>query len=171
MNQRAILKHLCLAAAIGLSIQSAQAASGNSKTVSGTASATVLGPIVLTHQNGAALKFGKFASSGTAGTVTVNAAGVGSVSGGVTFVPGSVTSTDRFRVVGDANRQFSITTGNGTVTLGTSSMAFTTAPVVATATLPGSGVTFFDVRGTLSVNAGQPGGNYSGTYSVTVAYN
>jgi hypothetical protein len=165
-----MFKHLCMMAVFGLSIGTAHADSGNSATFSGSVSARVVRALVLNHQNGATLRFGKFAASG-AGTVVINSAGNGTATGAVTFVPGSVTSTDRFRVVGDPVRQFSITTGSGNVTSGPNSMPFTTTPVVATSTLPGSGIRFFDVAGTLTVPSFRPSGTYTGSYAVTVAYN
>lgn len=165
-----MLKHLCMIAALGLSVETASADSGNSETFTGTIAARVVRPLTLNHQNGATLRFGKFSASG-AGTVVINAAGNGTATGAVAFVPGSVTSTDRFRVVGDPGRQFSITTGGGSVTAGSNSMPFTTTPVVATSTLPASGIRFFNVAGTLTVPSFMPGGTYTGSYAVTVDYN
>lgn len=161
---------LGIIAASALLPGTAFAASGNSKTSTGTAAVQTVEPVVLTHWTSFSLRFGKF-SVASAGTVTVTPSGGASSAGGVSFVAGSVTGTDRFLVQGETNRQVSITTGSGTVSSGGASMAFTTTPSVATGLIPWPGQGFFTVGGTLSVSAGQPGGDYSGSYPVTVAYN
>jgi hypothetical protein len=79
----------------------ALAASGNSSTAAGTATASVVAPIVLTHTSGAALNFGKF-TVGAGGTVVVTSAGAGSVTSDVGFVPGSSTAADQFTLTGDS---------------------------------------------------------------------
>lgn len=148
----------------------AYAAPGNTSTATGTATATIVAPIVLTHPASASLNFGRF-TRGTGGTVTVTAAGAGSVGSDVTFVPGSTTAADSFTVAGDANRSYSIATTGGNVTSGGTSLAFTTTPSAATGTLSTSGTGSFTVGGTLTVTGTAPTGAYFGTYSATVAYN
>jgi len=148
----------------------AYAAPGNTSTATGTATATIVAPIVLTHPASASLNFGRF-TRGTGGTVTVTAAGAGSVGSDVTFVPGSTTAADSFTVAGDANRSYSIATTGGNVTSGGTSLAFTTTPSAATGTLSTSGTGSFTVGGTLTVTGTAPTGAYTGTYSATVAYN
>lgn len=148
----------------------AYAAPGNTSTATGTATATIVAPIVLTHPASASLNFGRF-TTGTGGTVTVSAAGTGSVGSDVTFVPGSTTAADSFTVAGDANRSYSIATTGGNVTSGGTSLAFTTTPSAATGTLSTSGTGSFTVGGTLTVTGTAPTGAYTGTYSATVAYN
>ncbi|MDE2404543.1 MAG: DUF4402 domain-containing protein [Sphingomonadales bacterium] len=147
------------------------AASGNSRAATGSAAATAVAPLTLAHWAGFQLSFGRFAVNG-AGTVTVNATtGAGATSGGATFVTGSTTATDRFIASGDPGRSIGIVTGGGVVTAGTSSMSFTTTPMLASGLLPPNGSGYFTVGGTLAVSAGQPGGNYTGSYVVSVAYN
>ncbi|MBU6394363.1 MAG: DUF4402 domain-containing protein [Sphingomonadales bacterium] len=148
----------------------AYAAPGNTSTATGTATATIVAPIVLTHPASASLNFGRF-TRGTGGTVTVTAAGAGSVGSDVTFVPGSTTAADSFTVAGDANRSYSIATTGGNVTSGGTSLAFTTTPSATTGTLSTSGTGSFTVGGTLTVTGTAPTGAYTGTYSATVAYN
>jgi hypothetical protein len=131
----------------------------------GTATATVVAPITITHVVGAALDFGAFAAS--AGQVSVSAAGVGS-STGVTQL-GTV-AADSFNVTGDASRTFSIATTGGNVSFGTNTMAFTTT-AAASGTLSGTGTASFSVGGTLSVAGTEPAGTYTGTYDATVEYN
>ncbi|KUR71865.1 hypothetical protein AQZ52_08145 [Novosphingobium fuchskuhlense] len=146
------------------------AGSGNQSTANGTATATIVAPIVLTHPAAASLNFGRF-TTGTGGTVTITAAGAGSVGSDVTFVPGSATSADQFTVAGDASRSFSITTTGGNVTSGSTNLAFTTSPSAATAALGTTGTASFTVGGTLTVTGTAPAGSYTGTYSATVTYN
>ncbi|WP_292931260.1 DUF4402 domain-containing protein [Novosphingobium sp. PASSN1] len=164
------MKKIILASAIALiSATPAFAASGNSSTASGSATATIVEPIVLTHTSGAALGFGRF-TTGTGGSVTVSAAGVGTAGGDVAFVPGSTNSADAFTVAGDAGRSFSISTGSGTVTDGTTTIGFTTAPSAATGTLTG-GAASFSVGGVLTLAGTEAAGAYTGSYSATVTYN
>lgn len=165
------MKTFILATMIALATTDpAYAGSGNTSTATGTATATIVAPIVLTHPATAALNFGRF-TRGTGGTVTVTAAGVGSVGADVTFIPGSNTSADSFTVAGDASRSFAITTTGGNVTSGGTNLPFTTTPSAATGTLSGTGAASFTVGGTLTVSATAPTGAYTGTYTATVTYN
>lgn len=165
------MKKIILASVIAIvSATPAFAASGNSSTTNGAATATIVAPIVLTHTSGAALGFGRF-STGTGGTVVVTSAGVGSITGDVAFVPGSTNSADAFTVAGDNGRSFSISTAAGSVTDGTDTMTFTTSASLATDTLSATGTGGFTVGGTLTV-AGTEGANaYTGSYAATVTYN
>ena len=165
------MKKIILASVIALvSATPALAGSGNTSTATGTATASIVAPIVLTHTTGAALNFGRF-TTGTGGTVTITAAGVGSVGSDVTFVPGSATAADAFTVAGDGSRSFSVATTGGSVTSGGTSLAFTTTPSAATATLTAGGTSSFTVGGTLTVSGTAAAGAYTGTYTATVTYN
>lgn len=165
------MKKMVIAALVATVVPgSAFAATGSTSTANGTATATVVAPIVITHTSGAALNFGKF-TRGTGGTVVVTAAGAASVTGDVGLVPSSTSSADAFSVAGDASRSFSIATTGGTVVSGPANMPFTTTPSAATGTLSAGGTATFTVGGTLTVGATVPAGTYSGTYSATVAYN
>ncbi|OYW47651.1 MAG: hypothetical protein B7Y36_17070 [Novosphingobium sp. 28-62-57] len=165
------MKKILLAAAVAAAIPgSAFASSGNTSTANGTATATIVAPIVLTHTSGAALNFGRF-TTGTGGTVTVSAGGVGSVGGDVAFVPGSSSTSDGFTVAGDSGRSFSIVTTGGTVSSGSANMTFTTTPSAASAALSSAGTASFTVGGTLTVPGTAAAGSYSGSYSATVTYN
>jgi hypothetical protein len=156
--------------AIALALPAAAiAAPGDTATATGTATATVVAPIELEHVSGAALSFGTFLA-GAGGTVVVNSDGTASATG-VGFVSGSTTSADSFTVSGDAGRSFTISSTGGTVADGSETMAFTTAVSSALSTLDASGDGSFTVGGTLTVGANQAPGDYSGTYSATVAYN
>jgi hypothetical protein len=146
------------------------AASGNSTTVSGTTSATVVGPISLKHTPGAILNFGTMTVGAGGGDVIVTTAGNGVAIGAVALVPSAGSSADQFSVTGDPNRNFSVTTGSGYVTAGSSSMLFATTPSATQTTLGATGTGTFSVGGSLLIGSGIPPGVYTGTYTVTVAY-
>lgn len=163
-----ILAAVTIVASIG-TIADAKAASGNTSTAAGSASATVVAPIVLTHTSGSALNFGKF-TVGTGGTVVVTSGGAGSVTGDVGFVPGSGNTADAFSLTGDNSRNFGITTTGGTITNGSKTMTFTTVASSATGTTSATGTYSFTVGGTLTVVGTETAGSYTGTYNATVTY-
>jgi len=168
MNTR-ILSAVAVTAFLG-SVSVAHAASGNTSTAAGSASATVVAPIVLTHTTGASLNFGKF-TVGAGGTVVVNSSGTGSVTSDVGFVPGgSTTTADQFSLTGDNSRNFGISTTNGTITNGSKTMSFTTAPSSTSGTTSATGTYSFSVGGTLTVTGTETPGAYTGTYNATVVY-
>lgn len=171
MMQRFLSTAAIAVAIVALPAGNAFAASGNTSTAAGTVTAAVVAPLVLTHTAGSALGFGKFTVS-TGGTVVVTAAGGGSTTGSVNFVPGGTTVTaDKFSVTGDISRSFAVTTTGGTISNGTKTMAFTTTPSVATTTTSTTGTAAFTVGGTLTATGTETTGNYVGTYNATVTYN
>ena len=159
-------KFLIAAAVVALSSAPAFAAN-NTATASGTASATVVAPITLTHTAGKNLNFGAFASA--AGSVTVNADSTNSTTG-LSLISGATTAADGFTVGGDANRVFDITTTGGTVKNGAISMSFTTSAAATSGTLSAAGAATFAVGGTLTVVGTEAAGAYTGTYTATVTY-
>ncbi len=166
------MKKLILAAAlVALSAGTAQAATGNSASTIGIANASVVTSLKITHTLGASLAFGSF-SAGTGGTIVVNQAGAGSVTGDVGLMSNSSNGADGFTVTGDTTRTFTVTTSTGnTVTTGgttPSTMPFAvSAP--ATATLV-AGTYALKIGGTLTVANAQAAGAYTGTYTVTITY-
>jgi hydroxyethylthiazole kinase-like sugar kinase family protein len=167
INKR-LLAAATIAAILG-NVSAAHAASGNSSTAAGTASATVVAPIVLTHTAGAALNFGKI-TVGAGGTVVVASGGAGSVTGDVGFVPGSTNAADQFSLTGDNSRNFGITTTGGTITNGSKTMTFITAASSGSGTTSTTGTYSFTVGGTLTVTGTETPGSYTGTYNATVTY-
>jgi hypothetical protein len=165
-----VKKIVLVAAALAVFSSPAMAAPGNSSEADGAATAEVVAPLTLTHDVGAVLNFGTLTSGTGGGTVVVSRAGSGTATGDVTLMPGSVESADSFSVEGDPSRRFSISTGAGSVTSGSDSMAFTT-DARANHTLDASGAATFTVGGELTVGADQAEGSYSGLYTVTVTYN
>jgi hypothetical protein len=169
------MKKLILAAAVATFAVPAAAAPGNTATASdGSATATIIAPIAITHQSGEELNFGVILPDVSASSVvSITTGGVGSVSSGSALVvDASAQAADGFDVTGDANRGFDITTTGGSVTSGANSMTFTTSYQSSTGsgTLDASGVASFTVGGALTVGANQAAGTYSGTYSATVTY-
>ena len=156
-----------LAAGAGPAWGAPPATASVTASTTGSATATILSPIVVMHTLGAALSFGKF-TPGTGGTVLVTPAGAASATGGVVIISGSSGKADAFTVEGDPNRGYAVIAASGTVSSGTASMAFTTVPSAATATLSAAGAGGFTVGGTLSVPATIAAGIYTGSYSVTV---
>lgn len=162
------MKKIALAASL-LALSASPAWAQATATTTGTANATVIQPIAITHDANASLNFGAF-TPGTGGTVIVTAAGSRTPTGDVGVVPSSAASADSFTVSGDTNRTFSITTASSEVSNGSAIMAFTTTPSTPTGTLANGSATF-KVGGTLSVAANQAVGSYTGSYNATVAYN
>lgn len=121
------------------------------------------------------LTFGKFVA-GSGGTLTASPAGGRSASGGVTLVPSGPGAAAQFSVSGDPNLTYAIGLPiNGAVSLssGANNMAvnnFTSTPG-PTGMLGGGGTQALSVGATLSVGAGQPPGNYTGSFNVSVDYN
>ncbi len=149
----------------------AWAASANAAAAPGMATGKVVKPIVLTHSAGAALSFGTF-TTGTGGKVVVTTGGIGSVTKAVAFVPGLAgTSADQFTLSGAKQRTFLIATTGGSVTNGIDTMPFTTAPSSTSGSTTTTGTFSFTVGGKLTVAGGESGGQYTGTYTATVAYN
>ena len=163
------MKKLALAFLLATWHPGAALAAGNSTTITGTASASIIAPVATSHWAGYSLNFGTFAAN-TPGTVTVAATtGAGSVTGGVAFMSTSATAYDAFLVNLQAGQMVNVTTSAGSVTSGGNTMTFTTTPSVASGSCGGT-TCYFTVGGTLSVNAAQPAGAYTGTYTATVTY-
>jgi hypothetical protein len=164
-------KFLIAAAVVAFSSGSAFAAtSGNTSTAAGVATAQVIQPIVLTHDTGSALSFGKF-TVGHGGTVVVTSAGAGSTTADVGFVPGSTVTADSFSVTGDANRSFSIGTTSGSGCQRQRDDVLHHQPSAASDHLDATGNGSFSVGGVLTVAGTETAGVYTGSYNATVTYN
>lgn len=155
----------------------ARAQSANTSSAQGAAIATVVGPVKVTA--GAGLRFGQFVSPATAGTITIDPFGTVTTSGGMVGADAfSQTGAGRgnatFAVNGNVNAAFSVKISNNIqLASGANRMkvnVFTGNVVGGAGVLDASGSYTLTVGATLSVNANQPVGSYSGTYSVTVTY-
>ncbi|MHB1047194.1 MAG: DUF4402 domain-containing protein [Thermoanaerobaculia bacterium] len=159
-------------AAIAMLVPAGSAMAQSSASASATATATIITPITLT--NTTALQFGNVVASTTAGTIVVSAAGARSWTGGATGISGLTVSAAAFTVGGGADRTFTISLpASTTITSGTNNMTVDTftSSLGASSTLDGTGAAALAVGGTLNVGASQAAGSYTGTFSVTVAYN
>ncbi len=146
--------------------------------------ATVITPISIANND--TLAFGRFAASGTVGTVIITTAGVRSKTNGVTLSDADSTSNAAtFQVTGDGNAAYGITWENTPLTstdAGAATMALarisdldgssssTTAVDVSTGALTTGAQTIF-LGGILSVGIDQIAGTYEGTVTATVEYN
>jgi hypothetical protein len=120
------------------------------------------------------LRFGDVFTGPTAGTVVLSPAGARSATGGVGLGSLSVTGPATFTVTGAASATYAITLPTS-ITLSSPGGSLTVTPVTSTPSLTGllsaTGQQTLAVGGTLNVAANQADGDYTGTFSVTVAYN
>ncbi|MFD0975657.1 DUF4402 domain-containing protein [Salinimicrobium gaetbulicola] len=133
-----------------------------------SSAAEIIEAIKFTEVTG--LNFGKL--DNTAGTVIIDYAGT--PTGTKTQIAGGVVSAAELTVTGEPDEAYSITVGE-TATL-TESVSSATMDVTgithdANETLDASGNETVHIGGTLTVGASQTTGSYTGTISVTVAYN
>lgn len=170
--KKSTLIALSIVAVAALLVPAGSAMAQSSASASATATATIVAPITLTNTTD--LAFGNIVASGAAGTVTVTPAGVRSAGGGATAISGLPVSAAAFNVAGGADRTFTITLPAGPVPINaganTMNVGTFTSSLGASSTLDGTGAAALAVGGTLSVGANQPAGSYTGTFSVTVAY-
>lgn len=135
---------------------------------------------------GNALNFGLVNVGSTAGTVVVSTLGAATTGGGVAST--SSATAARFSLSGTANKTYAITLPAAAVTInGTSGNALSTGATMTvnsfvsrpvstgadatTGTLDATGNDNFSIGGTLNVSATQAEGQYSGNFTVSVAYN
>lgn len=167
---------IALAAIVAMA--SLAASSAHAAQATATASGTVVAPIAVSVNTN--LAFGSFAA-GTGGTITVSTSGARTNSG-VVLMTGGASSAARFDITGAANTTYSITHGGTAVlTNGGDTMAMSkfsdltaansTSGNVSAGTLDGAGTQSLYVGATLTVDASQAAGTYTGTVIATVEYN
>ena len=138
-------------------------------TTSANASATIVAPVTITQNT--ALNFGTIAPDATnPGTVAINALGAQTCAT-VSCLGGGAAGA--FTLAGLPAATVSISTAASTSLTGPGAAMSVNglAPSAASATLGGTGAATFTVTGTLTVNANQLPGSYTGTYNVTANYN
>lgn len=177
-HQRAALRRLAIAAATtgALVGAPAHAASGT-----GTATSVIVRPNTLVKVDD--LDFGTIVGASTAGTVTIDPATNARSAGGAVALVG--TTAQRAMFQGTGGLILITVTGDNSVTLtragggGTMTASLVRAMVSSgggitllgpSVTLLPSGVQTYYVGGTLNVDANQPAGDYSGTFTLTVNY-
>lgn len=160
-----------LVGALGLAAVSAQAAPGDSKTVTGTTNVTIAQPAQIQKVDD--LRFGVIVRPLTAGIVEIDPAGSISANIDVSTYPGN-RGPSRFLLVGDNNRRFlvflpsRINISNGTATMRVD--RFRMNAVNGSTRFDANGRYNLYVGGRLNVGANQAVGQYSGTFDVTVVY-
>jgi hypothetical protein len=128
-----------------------------------------------TTETGGDLAFGVIIPSGTSGTVTIAPSTSDRTRDGGVVLVASTYGAASFNVYGGANTAFTIAlpdTGSINISSGSNTMKvqrFTVYPPGAV-TLDNLGQATFNIGGTLDVSADQPPGNYTGSFTVTVAY-
>ncbi len=164
-----------------LATQQVKAQTGASASASAEAKATLIRPITISMETN--LNFGTIVvpSSTTGGTVMVSTDGTTEVTGtDITLAKslGDPPTTASFTVTGEPNGTYSITLpteatitkkeGSETMTVSN----FTSYPSVSDGgTLRADGTHLLKVGATLTVDANQATGEYTGTFDVIVAYN
>lgn len=120
------------------------------------------------------LRFGDIFTGLTAGMVVLSPTGARSATGGAGLGSLSPVGAATFTVTGAPSATYAITLP-ASITLSAPGGTLTVSPVTSTPSLTGlldaSGNQTLAVGGTLNVAANQPDGDYTGTFSVTVAYN
>jgi len=170
-----------VAVVLGLVAASSGVWAQSSATGTANATATVVRPITISSS--VDLAFGNVVPGAAVGTLTLTAASstVATAAGGVTQ-PGTQVGTvtaAKFDVAGEGSLTYSITLPAAAATISDTASHNMTVDTwtsdIASGTLSGSlgsaGTQSFYVGGKLHVGANQAAGNYTGTFSVTVAYN
>lgn len=139
--------------------------------------AKVIAPITISNTGSTNLDFGTISTSSVAGSVTVPPEGARVASGGVSVLSSSSFSSAPFEVTGnpDATCQLSLP-GDLDVKLtrtgGAEQMTVTGFNIggSTTITLDNNGDADFKVGATLNLGVSQIPGEYTGSFSVTIAY-
>jgi len=143
----------------------------NSNTVNVPVHIRILAPIALSKTQD--LDMGTVIPGASAGQVVLDAGtGAQNVTGGVLYA-GSTGQPANFSVTGAPNHAFNVSFAASTITLtgsaGTMSLSLASS-LTNPASFTGAGTATLGVGGTLAVGANQAEGNYTGTFTVTVAY-
>ncbi len=136
-----------------------------------TASAKIYQPIAI--KKTADLNFGAMIATPNAGKVVLDAAGVRTASGGAVLASAAGVSAAAFQVDGEPNTSYSLALP-ASISITSSGNSMTVDSFVAdanTTLLDSKGTQAFNVGATLGVGANQAAGLYTGSFSVTVAYN
>lgn len=162
------LSKAALVAIVGIAGFSASQADAAGAT--GNASLTVAAPLTITETT--ALTFGSVTVGSTGGTIVVTAGGATSYTGDVASFGGTSGTAALFTLGGEGGASYTVsamTSALGLTGPGTA-MPLGTFTNNAGGTLGGAGSDTFNVGATLTVNADQAAGSYTGTYTFTVDY-
>lgn len=155
-------------------------AMAQSASTTGGGSITVIRPLTVTKN--ADLHFGSVVRPSTgSGTAVISAAGVRSVTGGVVGLSsGDTPQAAQFTIDGEGGQSvsvtipatFSIANGSDTLTVTTSNnLSGSAAAQTLSNALGSAGSLVFTVGGSVPVASTAPTGLYSGTFTVSAAYN
>lgn len=160
------------------------ASNASAATGSAAARAEILSNLTVTVDAGdSTLNFGQITDNGVVGTSTVaiSPADVRTCGANLTCGAGVTPNAPTFNVTGFANQSVAVTFPNTVETLDRVGGAIGSMPYqmnvgtftssANTVTLSSTGTGSFSVGGTLTVNAGQAPGVYTGTVAVQVEYN
>lgn len=144
--------------------------------ITADATANVVQAITVTQNR--ALNFGKFVSV-NGGTVVVSNAATTVVTGTSVRVNPSTAASGQFTVAGDGTATYTLTADSGTTLTGPSANTMTVTAITPTVTTGGvlggssgsEGTQLVYIGATVTQGTANVAGLYSGTYSVTVAYN
>lgn len=172
------MKRLSIFMALSIgALAAAEPAYAQSATASASSSATLLRPVALSAT--ANLAFGRIVlpSSGTGSVSIANSADTVSASGGAVALAGGSPSRAAFSVSGEGGQAISVSVP-ATVTMtgpSSSTMVVTLSSSVASSTnlsgsLGAAGSATFYVGGSFAPTSTTTTGAYSGTFTVTVAY-
>lgn len=173
-------KLICAAAALAALAFAAPALAQSSASTTGAGSITILRPITITKN--ADLKFGTVVRPSTgSGTAVVSAAGVRSVTGGVVgLASGDTPQSAQFTVDGEGGQSISVTIpATFTMANGSDSLTVTTSNNLTGSagsqtlsnSLGSAGSLVFRVGGSVPITSTTATGAYTGTFTVSAAYN
>lgn len=173
------IKSLTVAAVLALTAVAAPVMAQSASTT-GSGSITVIRPLTLTKT--ADLKFGTVVRPATgSGTAVISAAGARSVTGGVVGLSsGDAPAAAAFTVAGEGGQSVSVTVpasfsmANGTDTLvvtTSNSLTGSAASQTLSNALGSAGSLAFTVGGSVPVASTTATGAYTGTFTVSAAYN
>lgn len=149
---------------------------GNAYAITANATANVVQAITVAETR--ALNFGKFVAS-SGGTVVLTNVDITVPSGTSVRVNPSTATSGKFTVTGDGAATYTITVAATTTLTGTDTSTMAVSAITPSVTTGGvlsgttgtAGTQVVYVGATLTQGAANGAGLYSGTYSVTVAYN
>lgn len=146
----------------------------NAATTTTTVEANIVSTINIVAQNG--ISFGDIAPSATPGTVSVDANGSRSTTGGTTITSSTAGLPAQFEVSGDPNSTYGITLPTSvTITSAAGDtmtvINFNSTTAANNGQLDAGGKQNLSVVATLNVGSFQAFGAYSGVMSATVEYN
>jgi hypothetical protein len=160
-------------------------AGARAQQATGQAAADIVEPLSLIKTRD--LDFGRLIAGTTAGTAVISIAGARTTTGGTTAAGGTPQAAE-FAGFGRRTQQITISFGAPSIQIvrsgGTETMTVDTFTIGASAAgglnqlgnsgrwriTSATGIFTFPVGATLRVGANQAGGNYAGTFSVTVVY-